>query len=60
MLALGLIAAGQRDEAVTLLERTVPQGALLWVSARFPAFAPLRHLERFQRLLDATRPPGAR
>ena len=40
MLALGLIAAGQRDEAVTLLERTVPQGALLWVSARFPAFEP--------------------
>jgi TolB-like protein/Tfp pilus assembly protein PilF len=60
MLALGLIAAGRLDEAVTLLERAEPQGALLWISVQFPAFEPLRRLDRFQRLIDAIRPPGAR
>ncbi len=60
MLALGLVAAGQPDEAVAVLERTVPQGALLWISVRTPAFEPLRHRERFQRLLEQIRPPGAR
>ncbi len=60
MLALGLIAAGQPDEAMTLLQRTEPQGALLWISVQFPAFEPLRHDERFQRLIEAIRPPGAR
>ena len=59
MLAFGLVAAGQFAEALTILERTEPRGALLWLSMRFPAFEPVRHLERFQRLLDATRPPGA-
>jgi TolB-like protein len=60
MLALGLIAAGQPDEAVAVLERTVPLGALLWISVQFPAFEPLRRMERFQRLMESIRPPGAR
>jgi tetratricopeptide (TPR) repeat protein len=60
MLALGFIAAGQPDEAVAVLERSEPLGALLWISIQFPAFQPLLRMDRFQRLLDATRPPGAR
>jgi len=60
MLALGLIAAGQPDDALALAERTEPAGALLWISLRFPAFDPIRRMERFQRLMDAIRPPGAR
>jgi len=60
MLALGLIAAGQPDDAVTLMERTEPLGALLWFSLRFPSFEPVRRMERFQRLMASIRPPGAR
>jgi len=59
MLALGLTSAGESEEALTLLERTVPLGALLWISVQFPAFEPLQRLARFQRLLDGIRPPGA-
>jgi len=60
MLARGLIAAGRPEEAVALMERTVPLGALLWGWLHDPAFASVRQMERFQRLLEATRPEGAR
>jgi tetratricopeptide (TPR) repeat protein len=60
MLARGLIAAGRPEEAVALMERTVPLGALVWAWLHDPAFDSIRHRERFEQLLAATRPEGAR
>lgn len=60
IVALGLLGVGDRDGALAMLERTTPRGALLGLTLRTPALATLAADPRFQRLLDETRPPGAR
>jgi TolB-like protein/Tfp pilus assembly protein PilF len=60
MVGFGLLAAGQRAATLDFLERSEPRGALLWSSLLFPGFDVLRSEPRFQRLMDASKPPGAR
>lgn len=59
MLALGLLAAGEPQQALEWLERTDPVGAVLWNALVFPNMAALHAEPRYQRLLEATRPPMA-
>jgi hypothetical protein len=58
-LALGLVAVGQHDRALDLLERIRPRGPWLWTYLVFPGFDPVRAGARFQRIYQETRPPGA-
>ncbi len=58
--AMGLTMAGDRQGALAVLERTEPQGGILWLTLHFIAMRPLRGDPRFQRLVDASRPAGAR
>jgi len=60
MIGLGLVSAGELRQAMDVLERTAPQGGVLWYSLQLPALDPLRSDPRFQRLMEASRPPGAR
>ena len=60
LLAQGLLLSGQPDRAMDWLERAHPVGGALWYSMVYPSMATLRSTERFRRLLDAARPPGAR
>jgi TolB-like protein/Tfp pilus assembly protein PilF len=58
-LATGLTAAGLFTVAIEVLERSQPQGALLWWNGLYPALDPLWRIPRFRRLMDEARPPGA-
>ncbi|MFI5208004.1 MAG: tetratricopeptide repeat protein, partial [Gemmatimonadales bacterium] len=58
-LALALVAIGQPDRALDLLERVRPRGPWLWTYLLFPGFDPIRPLPRFQRLYQECRPAGA-
>lgn len=60
MLVSGLVSAGQRALALDWIERVEPRGALLWWALQYPQFDPLRGEPRFQRVVDESRPPGAR
>jgi len=60
ILVAGLVSAGQQDLAVHWIERIEPRGALLWWALQFRQFDPLRGEPRFQRVIDESRPPGAR
>lgn len=51
-----LISVGRVEEALTLLQRVRPVGALLWDSLRLPEFDPVRADARFQRLVEEARP----
>jgi tetratricopeptide (TPR) repeat protein len=55
-LAAALVASGQKDRALDLLERMQPRGARLWFTLTGPDFAPLRGSPRYQRLVAASRP----
>lgn len=55
-LALALVASGQNDRALDVLERVQPRGARLWFALTGPDFAPLRKHPRYQRLVAASRP----
>jgi hypothetical protein len=59
--ALVLIALGDLDSALDLLERAVEEGApsLAWASVR-PVFDPLRGHPRFDRILERLRLPNLR
>ena len=57
--ALALVALGDRDRALALLERVRPRGAWLWSYLVMPWFDQLRADPRFQRLVREAAPPGA-
>jgi TolB-like protein/Tfp pilus assembly protein PilF len=59
-MAFGWAATGDAGRALDLLERVDPPGILFHDFLRAPAYDPLRALPRFQRLVEATRPPGGR
>jgi TolB-like protein/Tfp pilus assembly protein PilF len=54
-LARALLAIGERDSALAVLERAPPH-PVAWYWLRFPEFDALRPLPRFQRIFDAIRP----
>ena len=58
-LGMALVAVGELDRALDLLERASPRGAQLWLYLFGPEFDPIRSRPRFQRLLEESRPPGA-
>ena len=55
----GLVAAGQREQALDWLERATPRGALLWWAMQSPEVDGLRDDPRFRRVIEESRPPGA-
>lgn len=55
-LAAALLASGQKDRALDLLEQLEPRGARLWFALTGPDFAALRGSQRYQRLVAASRP----
>jgi TolB-like protein/Flp pilus assembly protein TadD len=54
-----LVAVGEHDRALALLERFQPRGPRLWFFIQAPEFDALRRHPRFQRLVEESRPPGA-
>ena len=54
-----LMAVGDVDRTLDLLERVRPRGADLSFYLRFPEFDPVRTHPRFQHLVEESRPPGA-
>jgi tetratricopeptide (TPR) repeat protein len=54
-----LVALGEHDRALSLLERFQPRGPRLWFFIQAPEFDALRGHPRFQRLVEESRPPGA-
>ena len=60
MIVPGLVAAGQREQALQWLERATPRGALLWWVMQLPEMDPIRTDPRFLRVMDESRPPGAK
>ena len=58
-LALALVATGQQNRALDLLERVRPRGPWLWSYLLSPGFDPIRSQPRFQRVYQDSRPAGA-
>jgi hypothetical protein len=56
----GLLAAGQREQALDWLERARPRGALLWWAMQYPEVDALRDDPRFKRVMEESRPPGVK
>jgi hypothetical protein len=50
-LAPAMLAAGGREGALRVLERTLPRGVMLWWYLRWPAFDPLRSDPRFEKIV---------
>lgn len=59
-LAMGAVAVNKADMAIDLLDRAQPRGPWLWSYLTREGFDPIRHDPRFQRMLNETRPPGAK
>jgi tetratricopeptide (TPR) repeat protein len=57
--ALAAIALGQRDLALTILERARPRGPWLWSYLIFEEFDPIRADARFEAVYREARPAGA-
>jgi TolB-like protein/tetratricopeptide (TPR) repeat protein len=55
-LGAALIAMGREEEAIDLMERARPRGALLWFLFLGPDFEPVRENERFQTVMRDSRP----
>jgi tetratricopeptide (TPR) repeat protein len=60
VIAAAMLVAGRRESALAFLERSEPRGALLWLCLMMPGFDAVRDDPRVRRLLDESRPPGAR
>lgn len=58
--AVALVAAGERERAIDILERVQPRGAHLAFDMSVPELAPLRTNSRYQQLLTEARWPGPR
>jgi TolB-like protein len=58
--AMALIAFGDLAHALDILERVGVRGASYWSSLRSPEFDPIREHPRFARIVQESRPPGAR
>jgi hypothetical protein len=58
--AAALIAMSRHEEGLTILERVKPRGAWLWSYLIMPGFDAVRTASRFVKLVDESRPPGAR
>ena len=58
-LGMALVALGQQEQALDLLERVRPFGARLRDALRKPEFDPLRSHPRFERLVEESRPLAA-
>jgi hypothetical protein len=54
--AAALVAAGESDRALDVLEHATPRGAQLWASLRAPWLDPIRDRPRFRRLVAESRP----
>jgi len=54
--AAALVAAGESDRALDVLERIRPHGAELWAALRAPWLDPIRDHPRFRRLVAESRP----
>jgi hypothetical protein len=46
-----MLAAGDREGALRVLERAVPRGIMLWWYLRWPDFDPLRSDPRFKEIV---------
>lgn len=57
-LALALIAAGEADAGLAVLERTRPHGPWLWSYLVFTGFDSVRRDPRFQRIFAESSPPN--
>jgi len=60
IIATVMVALGDRDRAVTILERATPRGAVLDDVLRMAVFDSIRDDPRIHRLLAESRPPEAR
>ena len=58
--AVAQIAIGRRDDGLATLERIRPRGAWLWSYLVMPSFDAVRSDPRFVKLVEESRPPGAR
>ncbi len=56
-LGTALVALGEQERALDLLERVRPRGARLWYHLRSPEFDSIRAHPRYQRLVEEARPP---
>jgi eukaryotic-like serine/threonine-protein kinase len=55
--ATALVAVGQNDRALDVLERVRPRGRHLWCDVQWVGLDPLRSTPRFRRLMAASDPP---
>jgi hypothetical protein len=58
LLGTALVALGEHERALELLERVRPRGGMFWFRLRWSAFDALRAHPRFQRLVEESRPLG--
>ncbi len=58
-IAAALVALGDHERALEVLERIRPRGGRLGLFLRSPEFDALSPYSRFQRLVEESRPPGA-
>jgi tetratricopeptide (TPR) repeat protein/TolB-like protein len=56
LLPAALVASGEPERALDLLEHARYGGARLWFAMGYPEFAPLRKSPRYRRLLAASQP----
>jgi hypothetical protein len=57
LVAQALVAVGDRERALDVLERVQPRGAALWFWLRPAGFDALRADLRFERLVAGSQPP---
>src|SRR5207247_9717737 len=58
VLAMALVALGDHQEALDLLERLRPRGTWLWDQLQYPEFDAMRALPRFHRPVAESRAVG--